>query len=161
MRVRVRGIGPIGTAARLLVAAGLLYLALLRGTSWRLGWYGALFGLVVLPAVMLVLGLAARHYSRRPVNFTGSCGTLLNCAAIVALLANHRTQAGTELFYSATLLAAAWRGQPGCEATVISNWILRREDQLGCPIFSPIDRIETCLNPRNKEHRSGMNPRRT
>jgi hypothetical protein len=28
------------------------------------------------------------------------------------------------LFYGATLVAAAWRGQPGCEATVLSNLIL-------------------------------------
>jgi hypothetical protein len=41
-----------------------------------------------------------------------------------------------------TLLVAAWRGQPGCEATVLSNLILRRDDQIGCPTFSPIDAAE-------------------
>jgi len=47
-----------------------------------------------------------------------------------------------ELFYGATLLAAAWRGQPGCESTVIANWILGRDDQVGGPVFSPIDQLE-------------------
>jgi hypothetical protein len=53
------------------------------------------------------------------------------------------TAGGAELFYGITLLAAAWRGQPGCEATVLSNLILGRDDQIGCPAFTPIDALET------------------
>ncbi len=67
---------------------------------------------------------------------------MLNCAVIIALLVDPYTARGAELFYGATLLAAAWRGQPGCESTVISNWILGRDDQVGCPVFSPIDQLE-------------------
>ena len=37
---------------------------------------------------------------------------------------------------------AAWCGQPGCEATVVSNLILGRDDQIGCPAFTPIDALE-------------------
>ena len=37
---------------------------------------------------------------------------------------------------------AAWRAQPGCEATVLSNLILSRDDQIGCPAFTPIDALE-------------------
>jgi hypothetical protein len=40
------------------------------------------------------------------------------------------------------MLIAAGRGQAGCEATVISNWRLGREDQIGCPAFTPIDEVE-------------------
>lgn len=47
-----------------------------------------------------------------------------------------------ELFYGVTLLAAAWRGQPDCEVTVISNLALGRDDQVGCPLFSLIDHFE-------------------
>jgi hypothetical protein len=67
---------------------------------------------------------------------------MLNCAVIVALLANRYTAGGAELFYGVTLIAAAWHAQPGCEATVISNWILGRDDEIGCPAFSPIDQAE-------------------
>jgi hypothetical protein len=49
---------------------------------------------------------------------------------------------GAALFYGATLLVAAWWGQLGCEATVLSNSILGRDDQIGCPVFSPIDEAE-------------------
>jgi hypothetical protein len=41
-----RRIGPIGTATRLLAAAGLLYLAFFDGASWGLEWYDAAVGLV-------------------------------------------------------------------------------------------------------------------
>ncbi len=53
----------------------------------------------------------------------------------------YTTEAAT-LFYATTMLVAAWRGQPGCELTLVSNWILRRDDQVGCPIFWPIDALE-------------------
>ena len=49
-----------------------------------------------------------------------------------------RAIGGLGLFY-----LAAWRGQPGCEITVISNAILQRDDQVGCPVFYPIDAAES------------------
>jgi hypothetical protein len=36
--------------------------------------------------------------------------------------------------------------------TVLSNWILRRDDQVGCPIFSPIDAVEA----RHRTRRTGQ-----
>jgi hypothetical protein len=75
---------------------------------------------------------------------------MLNCAVIVALAVNSYTAGGTELFYGLALLAAAWRALPGREATVLSNWILGRDDQIGCPAFSPIDQVETRLSSRTK-----------
>ena len=44
----------------------------------------------------------------------------------------------------AMLLAAA-RGYAGCEVLAISNWLLRRDDQLGCMVFAPVDLAETQL----------------
>jgi len=149
---RTRRIGPIGTTTRLIAAAALLYLALFNGTSWGLQWYDALLGLVLLPGLMLTIALVARHRGTGPIRFTGATGTMFNCAVIVALLANPYTAGGAALFYGVTLLAAAWRAQPGCEATVISNWILRRDDQIGCPTFSPIDHAEARRASRTKSH---------
>jgi hypothetical protein len=136
-----RRIGPIGTSTRLLVAAGLLYLALFHWTTWGLTWYDGALTLGLLTA-SLVLGLAARRYASGPLDLTGPPWIALNCALIVALVANPYTARGAELFYGAALIVAAWRGQPGCEATVISNLLLGRDDQLGCPTFSPIDQAE-------------------
>ena len=50
---------------------------------------------------------------------------------------------------STTLLVAVWRGQPGCESIVLSNWVLGRDDQIGCPIFTPIDEAEARVAARN------------
>jgi hypothetical protein len=139
-----RRIGPVGTASRALVGVGLLYLAGgAGGLSWTIEWYDPIIGLVALPAIMVALGLAARHhFAGESARFTGPLAICINCAVIVALVANPFTAPGALLFYGATLLVAAGRGQPGCEATVLSNIILRRDDQLGCPTFSPVDAWE-------------------
>jgi hypothetical protein len=149
MQMKRRRIGPIGTASRLVAAAGLLYLALFDGTGWGLEWYDAAVGLVLLPAAVIAFVLAARRYAGGPVRFTGSAGTTANCVVIAALAVNPYTAGGAALFCGATLLVAAWRGQPGCEATVVSNAILGRDDQIGCPLFSPIDAAEARLAARN------------
>jgi hypothetical protein len=149
METNTRRIGPFGTPARLVVAAGLLYLALFDGTSWGLEWYDVATGLAVLPAAVIAFGVVARRYASGPVRFTGSAGTTANCLLLVALAVNPYTAGGAALFYGATLLVAAWRGQPGCEATVVSNAILGRDDQIGCPLFSPIDEAEARLAARS------------
>ncbi|MGH3826903.1 MAG: hypothetical protein ACRDQX_06990 [Pseudonocardiaceae bacterium] len=133
----------------MLVGAGLLIVGFL-GTIRPSGiaWYQVVAGLVALPVLMVGLGVVVGHYRSRPLRLTGPLGTGINCAVIVALSSNHVTGPAVELFYGATLLAAAWRGQPGCEATVISNLLLGRDDQVGCPLFSPIDHAE-------RRHRSG------
>lgn len=156
MHIRTRRIGPIGTATRLLGAAGLLYLAFFDGASWGLEWYDAAVGLGVLPAAMIAFGLGARRYASGPVRLTGSAGTTANCLVLIALAVNPYTAGGAALFYGTTLLVAAWRAQPGCEGTVLSNWILGRDDQVGCPVFSLIDEAEARLNPRRS--RRGRQP---
>jgi hypothetical protein len=152
MTRRTRRIGPLGTASRVAIAVGLLYLVGgADGTSWSVDWYDAVGGLVVLPGLTVVLGLVARRYAAKPIRFTGPAGHAVNCAVIVALVANPHTGGAATLFYATTILAAAWRGQPGCEITVLPNWILRRDDQVGCPIFAPIDALET----RHRTSRAG------
>ena len=46
------------------------------------------------------------------------------------------------LFYCASILIAFVRGYAGCEIFAISNWLRRRDDQIVCPLFSPIDYLE-------------------
>jgi hypothetical protein len=148
MTGRTRRIGPLGTALRVAVAVGLLYLAGgADGGSWGVRWFELVGGLVALPGLTILLGLAARRYAAKPIRFTGPAGHALNCATIVALVANPYTGGAATLFYATTLLAAAWRGQSGCEITVLPNWILRRDDQVGCPVFAPIDALEARLGP--------------
>src|SRR5215471_6854543 len=169
MNTAGRRIGRVGTASRVVVAAGFLYLALTNdraligltrsgpatdhltftsgGLSWGLTWYDAVLGLIAFPALMVVGGLAARRFAGRDVHFTGPLGLAVNTAVIVALLANPYTAGAAELFYGITLLVAAWAAQPGCETTILSNLILGRDDQIGCPAFTPIDALEARHHP--------------
>jgi hypothetical protein len=141
--VRAREIGPAGTALRVIVGLGFLYLAgAVEGGSWDVSWFDPAVGFIVLPGVMVALGLFARRYAHGSLHFTGVLGHAVNAAVIVALLAIPYTAGGAALFYGATMLVAAWRGQRGCESTVISNLILRRDDQVGCVFFLPADEAE-------------------
>jgi hypothetical protein len=155
MASRRREIGPIGTASRALGAAVLLYLALVdgppfaEGLSWGLKSYDAALGLLALPAIAVAMGLAARRYAGHPIRFTGPLGTAANLAVIVPLASNAYTGGGAALFYGVSLLIAAWIGQAGCEGTVISNLVLGRNDQIGCPTFTPIDELEARLRQRD------------
>jgi hypothetical protein len=138
-----RDIGAIGTAARVLTGLALLYLA--GGAtigSWGIKPQDAVIGLVALPAVMVGVGLVARRYADGPIHFTGPLGIAVNLAVIVALVSNDVTGGGATIFYGVTMLIAAWRGQAGCEGTVVANWALGRDDQIGCPTFTPIDEVE-------------------
>ena len=138
-----RRIGPAGTALRALVAGALVYIAGgADGLSWSVEWYDLALGLVALPALTVLLGLAARRYAAGPLHYTGPAAHALNCVVIVALVTNTYTAGAAALFYAAMLIVAAWRAQPGCEVTVLSNWTLRRDDQVGCPVFAPIDAAE-------------------
>ena len=145
-----REIRPIGTALRVVVGLFLLYFAALGGGSWDIAWYEAGIGFVVFPVVVIGTGLIARRLSDDPVHFTGLGGHLANLGIIVLLIANPYTADAAALFYGATMLVAGWRGQRGCEGTVISNLILGRNDQIGCPLFAPLDELEDHLSRRHR-----------
>ncbi len=159
-KMTTRRIGPIGTASRALAGLALLYLAVSDGgrLSWDLRWYEVALGLGVLPAVMLGIGLGASYFAGRPIRFTGPLGLAVNAALGVALFANEYTAGGAALFVGTTLLVAAWRAQPGCELTVLSNAILRRDDQIGCFVFTPIDELERRLTALNRQRQAGTEP---
>jgi hypothetical protein len=161
--VKAREIGPVGTALRVVTGLGFLYLAgAVEGGSWDVDWFDPLVGFIALPGVMLGVGLIARRYASGPVHFTGVLGHAVNAVVIVGLLVNPYTAGGAVLFYGATMLVAAWRGQRGCEGTVIANLILQRDDQVGCPLFWPADEAEarwTATRFMRARHEIGRNTR--
>ena len=146
-RVRtVRWIGPVGSAVRTLGGLGLIYLAgAADGLPWDVDWYDPIVGFAVLPLIMVAVGLGVRRYASGPIRLTGPLGIALNFAVIVALVSTDYTAGGAILFYGASMLVAAWLGQPGCEGTVVPNLVLRRDDQIGCPTLFLIDDAEARL----------------
>ncbi len=141
-----RRIGAAGTAAR--VAVGLLMVgSVIEGHlsadfhpgSWVLG-------LVGFPLLVLVWQRtrARRHPAR--LHATGPVAHVVNIAVFGALYfttwyapAPSVTSDAALLFYGTSMLLAAARGYAGCEVLAISNWLLRRDDQIGCLVFWPVD----------------------
>ncbi len=141
---RERAIGVVGTAGRVVLGLGLLYLAFTDGGNpeWGLQWQGPLLGLIAFPAI-LMLGQALRlRFTNETLNATGGLGFCLNLAGGAVLYSIPFTRDAMLLFYGSSLLLAAVRGYAGCESLAITNWILRRDDQVGCVVFSPVDAVE-------------------
>jgi hypothetical protein len=147
--VRERGIGRIGTAAR--IAVGLVLLGLVADTQAHRGfeplaWILALAGL---PAVLLAgQWLRSRRFPAR-MQATGPFGHTVNVAVLLALYlpgmyapSLRPLSDAVLIFYAASMLLAAIRGDAGCEVLAVSNWLLRRDDQVGCVLFTPIDHLE-------------------
>lgn len=112
----------------------------LAGTS--IDWAGLGLGLVVLPAVAVITQLARLRLSRTSLNATGGLAFCLNILIFGVLLALPWTSHPTFVFLGASMLLAAWRGYAGCETLAISNWLLRRDDQVGCVLFTALDKWE-------------------
>ncbi len=139
-----RAIGPIGTIARIVTGLGLFSLVGWAAARGDLQIYEVLLGLVGLPIiVMLVVVVSQRVLNTTAyLSATGLVGTLINFSMIVALLAIPWTSEIAYFFYGVPMFLAAWRGYPGCEMLAISNLVLRRGDELGCPWFYPVDALE-------------------
>jgi hypothetical protein len=52
------------------------------------------------------------------------------------------TSDATLIFVGSSLVLAALRGSAGCEFLALSNWLLRRTDQIACAVFTAIDSLE-------------------
>ena len=139
--------GPVGAGARLVVGLLLLYLAFFwNDVSWR----DPVAGLVVLPAIVTgLLALRARR-SPEPLVAVGPVGHALNCAAILALMLNPATLTTALIFYGGSILVAVGRRAGHCEVTAIPNVVLGRRDEVGCPLFWPVDAIEAAARRRTQ-----------
>ena len=157
---RSRQIGVIGTSARIVL--GLIFLAfglvgakvIISHGHLQTGFslLSVVLGLVVLPVALL--GWQWLRGRRQPTRFqaTGPLATALNMLILFALLLTpwyapqlSFTSGAAFLFYGASMLVAAARGYAGCEVLAVSNLLLRRDDQVGCLVLSPIDQLERGL----------------
>ena len=80
----------------------------------------------------------------------GAYDTWINLAVFLALYLPEPTSDATLLFYGASMWLSALRGYAGCEVLAVSDWLLGRDDQVGCALFWPIDQLE--------HHRAGQRP---
>ena len=131
-----RQIGPWGTAARIAVGASFIGLAAFVGAHWR----DVALGLVLFPAAV-VAALALRGRDAAPLRLASPWAHCANIAVFVLLV--QWEPAATLLFYGTSMLIAAWRGMGACELFAVSNAVRHRDDQLGCPLFLPVDAFES------------------
>jgi hypothetical protein len=160
-----REIGPIGTASRVL--GGLVAIALPIAFA-GFTWWDAAIALVALPLIAVVaaalvtagLGrvaprsLRARHAICSPAG----CGLIIVVVLANAAIVSPTPANGNVTFWvwlGASMLLAAARGYGGCEVLAASNLITGRRDQVGCFLYSPIDRWEAARTGRPAGPRPG------
>jgi hypothetical protein len=153
-----RQIGVVGTIARVVIGIVLLlggltgFKVITMNGRLETGFQplSVGVGLIAFPAVMLAWQwLRARRNSGR-LEATGPIGLAINALVGVALYATPWylpplgfTSNAILLFYGASMLLAALWGYAGCEVTAVSNWLLKRDDQVGCVVFGPVDAMES------------------
>ena len=152
-----RSIGLLGTAARVL--AGIALVA--YGLSDELTGWDAIGGVLVLPVVAVVLGGVLGPAVAWISRATGRLRTpaartwAVHLTALVSILAiaialtfvTPIDAPAIWLFFGASLLVAAARGDAGCEALAIPNAISGRRERTGCIAFAPVDALEAAARP--------------
>ena len=147
-----RDIGPWGAAARVIVGGVMAGSVVVGSATGDEGFQPSawLLGLVGLPGMILGAQAWLTHGRSQPVvALTGPLGHLLTLAVFLVLYGTtwYAPSIGfvsdaALLFFGVSMLLAAVRGCAGCEVLSISNWVLGRDDQVGCALFDPLDRLE-------------------
>ena len=144
-----RAIGVWGSAAR--VAVGVVLVGSVLYGHATSGWHPTawLFGLLVIPATVLAAQAWRARHRPAPLRVVGPVGHVVNLAVFLALYLTtwyapevDMLSDAALLFYGGSMLVAAARGYAGCEVLAVSNWLLNRDDQIGCALFWPIDALE-------------------
>jgi hypothetical protein len=150
MARRSRAIGPAGTAARILLGGymvGSVIEVEIRDGFTPLLWA---VGVIAFPGILLAAQWVWARRGGRRLHATGPIAHLITLGAFMALTlipeynrALDVTGDAAVIFLGTSMLLAAARGYAGCEVLAISNWLLRRDDQVGCIVFTPVDLAES------------------
>ena len=156
-KARRRQIGTFGTGARVLIGFLMVLYGLTGGRvevmhgNVQTGFdpLSVGVGVVVFPALLLALQWIRVRTAKTRFDATGPLATTINIGVFIALALTPLyapplsfSSNAAFVFYGASMLLAAARGYGGCEVLAISNWILGRDDQIGCLVLSPIDSYE-------------------
>lgn len=141
-----RRIGPWGTAARIVAAAGAFAWALAVPHNHPLGnvpgtgtlWWNLLLGVLVIPgSATIALRLRGRAAAPLRAGHAAQCLTVCAFFALAQVL-----PVAMFVTLGVNFVVQVVRGDGGCELLAISNWLLRRSDRLFCLVFTPIDARE-------------------
>ncbi len=148
---------PMGRALRILL--GLVLIVYMVPVYFQVP-----MGLAV-GAWLLVLGLIGVNslihvvVSRRIVAFGSFLGAIVANGLLVALyvagasglpiLGHGKGQLAAVTFLGTSLVVAGVRALPGCELMAIPGMFFRKDTDLACLVFSPLDRLERKLRSRH------------
>jgi hypothetical protein len=146
-----RKIGPLGTVVRIILGVilfgSVFYGHFIKGPFRPLPW---VVGLLIFPAIFTTWQYLRARRNPTRLEANGPVPTLLNIVIFFAFYFTYIYAPAIAfmsdavlIFYGLSMLLAALRGYGGCESLAISNWLLHRNDQIGCLLFSPIDGAET------------------
>jgi hypothetical protein len=103
----------------------------------------------VFPAAAMAAAWVRARRHPAGLRATGLAGHAVNAAVFTALYATpwhapplEFTSDAALIFYGASMLQAAARGYAGREVLAVPNWLMRREDQVGCVVLAPVDALE-------------------
>ena len=127
-----------------------------------LNWAALAIGLLGFPAVLITWQWMRLRRDQTRLEATGPVATAINIIGFAILIAISFVPAisyvgyAAFVFYGASMLLAAISGYAGCEVLAVSNWLLHRDDQIGCLVLSPLDQLEHRLRQgRTSTSRSG------
>jgi hypothetical protein len=153
-----RLIGPIGTAARAIGgAAAIAYTVVAHG----LAVWDVAAGLIAFPILASLLHTAVSSaYDRMATGRTSSRSTRtwmisVTVLALILVIGIGLTfvtpidGGAIFLFFGASLLIVAARGDAGCEVLAVVNAISGHRDKTGCVAFAPVDSLEGRLGARS------------
>ena len=157
--VRGRHIGPIGTTARVVIGGLMLVFGANGGKfeyihgHWQPSVNPAalVIGLLAFPAVLITWQWMRLRRDQTRLEATGPLASAINIIGFAILIAVSFVPAisyvgyAAFVFYGASMLLATIRGYAGCEVLAVSNWLLHRDDQIGCLVLSPLDQLEQRL----------------
>ncbi len=146
-----RTIGPIGTGVRIILGlilfGSVFYGQIIKGPFRPLSW---VFGLLIFPAIFIIWQYLRARRNPARLEANGLVATVLNVVIFFAFYFTYVYAPAIDfmsdavlVFYGLSMLLAAIRGYGGCESLAISNWLLKRDDQLGCLVFLPVDYAES------------------
>ncbi len=145
-----RKIRPLGTVARIIVGVilfgSVFYGHIIKGPFRPLPW---VVGLLIFPAIFTTWQYLRARRNPARLEANSPLATVLNIVIFFAFYFTFVYAPGIAfmsdavlIFYGLSMLLAAARGYAGCESLAISNWLLGRDDQIGCLLFSPVDGAE-------------------
>jgi hypothetical protein len=164
-KARSRHIGTLGTLARVVIGSLMLLFGLIGGrfevmhgqVTTGFNPWSVLIAVVAFPAALLAWQWLRARINPIRYEATGPLATVINIAVFIALVLTPTyapplsfTSNAALIFYGASMLLAAARGYGGCEVLAISNWVLGRDDQVGCLVLSPIDDYERRMTSRRR-----------